>query len=246
VFLVLPAASPIWASGLIPFGRYIQFPWRLLGHASLVFSLAAGIAAARLPLRRRGDWTGWLTAAAAVATIWGGAHLIMTPDIAMNPGPAGIRSLNTETTYLNEYLPRGAAAPGLRAGLVTDAQSAVVHSASGFGTIQRLKFTAVVPVSIVLALHDYPGWAIAQQEGPARVSLGSTESRLLTLTVMQPGDYDVQLDFLRTPWRWMGLLASMLSLLALWPLLRILARRNGSVASLPKYGAGHACQQDGR
>ncbi len=243
VFLVLPVASPIWASRYLPFGSYIQFPWRLLGHASLAFSLAAGIAAARLPSGYRADSAVWI--AAAIAALWGGAHLAVTPDVAMNPGPAEIRRLNTETTYLNEYLPQGATATGLRPGLIAEAPSMVIHGAGGFGTKQRLKFTAVKPATIVLSLYDYPGWTIVRQEGPAQVALGSTAAKLVTVKVTQPGTYSVQLDFDAGPLRLFGLLVTILSLLMLWPLLHQLAHQESLVAGIGRRRPLAADRQNG-
>jgi uncharacterized membrane protein len=46
--LALPVASPLWALRGLPLVRFIQFPWRLLGLASLAAALSAGLGFARV------------------------------------------------------------------------------------------------------------------------------------------------------------------------------------------------------
>ena len=53
-FLTLPASAPLWNT--LPLARFIQFPWRLVGPASLFLAALAGLGLARLAPRHFGVW----------------------------------------------------------------------------------------------------------------------------------------------------------------------------------------------
>jgi hypothetical protein len=53
-FLTLFASAPLW--NILPLARFIQFPWRLVGPASLFLAALAGLGLARLALRHFGVW----------------------------------------------------------------------------------------------------------------------------------------------------------------------------------------------
>ena len=105
--LTLPLASPLWEANVIPFGAFIQFPWRLIGPASLCAAVALGIGWAHaFPARL-------VARLLAIPVLLVGVSLAV-PHISFEPMKADKVLLSTgrigsgwvRGTVLDEYLPR--------------------------------------------------------------------------------------------------------------------------------------------
>lgn len=229
VLLTLPVAEPIWAARLIPFGDYLQFPWRLLGPASLGAATACGLGyAASVPDR---SWLGLLALPLVL-----GALVLARPHTALVPiegervllSAQRIKGTWVRGTSLDEYLPRG----------VTDASRRVAHrlakgnaairvaKSASEGTEHGLAIDATSAGDLELKLHAFPGWQVQTLSGPAQVALETSKDGLVQLRVPQPGQYRVLIHFGSTRLRDLAGALSLLGLAGVWPLVWRLARRS--------------------
>jgi hypothetical protein len=241
--LVLPIAAPIWKSGLIPFGNYIQFPWRLLGPAALCASIACGLAWA-LVLPSHARLTRFVSTPLA-ALVVGGALALAAPHIDLEPmavekvmvSTKRIQSRWVRGTSMDEYLPRAVTrkstafassilprVPGVKAELI--------HSA---GTRHALTLNLTAPASLELNLHAFPGWRVHTRQGPAQVVLDTSTQGLLQLRFPQSGRYVLDVAFGATPVRRLSAYLSLFGLVAAYPLALFALRGRARVLAVQRF-----------
>jgi uncharacterized membrane protein len=228
VLACLPIATFVWRSGLLPFGAMIQFPWRLLGFASLGAALTAGLAWALLIHRH------FRFALAGAAAFSGGLLLSALPALkapAMSKDavflqPDAIRARVLGATDNDEYLPRAVQRPPkkARASLISSAHGADVEVVDSTGSEHRLSIRARAESSLVLALHHYPGWSVDTERGPAPAALAATPSGYVSLHLPKPGQYELRVRFGSTPLRSVCALISLLALFLVYPALTLCVR----------------------
>jgi hypothetical protein len=234
--LTLPIAAPLWASRLIPFGSYIQFPWRLLGPASLCFALAFGIAWAHaFPSR--------LVSGLLSLYVVAGAVQLSMPRSSVSPmavdrvllSPERIRDTMVRGTILDEYLPRvvGHVDYLAKRQLAVGSDALQVRIEESAGTAHVLSIHALAAHDLELKLHSFPGWRVRTLSGEP-VSLGETARGLLSLRVPAPGHYRVLVEFASTPLRSTFLALSLAALLCVFPLALLLARQKAADVELPR------------
>jgi hypothetical protein len=226
IALTLPVASGLWGQRELAVIRYIQFPWRLLGLASLAAAVSAGMAFGRAVPSGRW-WSGVGPALAAALVVLLGWPLARPSPLAAHTiirDPESIRSRMLSTTGVDEYLPRSVPAPPAvpQAALVREAQRVQVrdHSAAGEHVLEAE--AAAAGAVIALALHDFPGWRLETQAGPAPAALAA-RAGLLEARLPVAGSYRLRLAFAATPLVRVAQAISLLALLLL-PALRRLAR----------------------
>jgi hypothetical protein len=212
---------------LIPFGKYIQFPWRLLGPAGLCAAVTVGLLWANVVAPR-------FLAKLLAVPVAAFACMVAKPQTELqrvNPvdlmlSGARIREARISGTALDEYLPRVVAAvPGAAASRVAQStESVTVDVEKSSGTTHVLKLSARRPTSLELNLHAFPGWRATTDGSGRRVTLSTTARGLVGLEVPEAGDYRVSVTFGTTPSRGIGFLLCLLGLLMTWPTARFLAR----------------------
>lgn len=212
-------AAPLWR--ILPFGTEIQFPWRLLGLVGLLSSLglAEGWAALVHPNSRRNHWVAlllllgplWLTDQLQVRT---SGPLLLTPE--------AIRAENVSTCSADEYLPIGVSfsprpyRPGPVWSLSRDIR-VQLESRNGFE--HTLRVQAARPGEIGVGIYYFPGWKLSG----GGILLRGTDG-FVRIALLQPGSYELRLYFANTAFRNAATGLSLLSLLALLPLLRKVAQ----------------------
>ncbi|MGH2521269.1 MAG: 6-pyruvoyl-tetrahydropterin synthase-related protein [Anaerolineales bacterium] len=221
--LTLPLTLPLWER--LPIGGLVQFPWRLVGPASLLLALLAASLSPRL-----GHW------GLVIGTFllflyslpWTFAPVFHTPTA---PTVRDIHSYEAETgqlgtTSTGEFLPRDvqelpapdslrthyAAKPvidrlaGLPAGVALISQSATLTSATATVDAQS-------PAHLTFNIFFFPGWRATVDGQPAPIE-ASTPQGLITVPV-ESGQHTVAIHFGLTPLRTMaiGLSGTALSVL---------------------------------
>lgn len=224
--LSLPVAVPLWKSSLIPFGKYIQFPWRLLGPSALCAATAFGVAWANLfPPRFVSELIA--LPAVAFALHWAEPQTELQgvdPESVMLSGRR-IREASVSGTGLDEYLPRVVARVPTSApkGIARSNESVRVDIERSRGTTHALRLSARRAAELELNLHAFPGWR-AKTEGPTKpVELATSPSGLVLLKIPEAGDYLVSVSFGSTPARALGFLLFLLGLGGVCPTARWLA-----------------------
>lgn len=227
--LTLPVASPLWAAHVIPFGAYIQFPWRLLGPVCLCAAVAVGLSWAHaFPSRR--------VAALASLPLLCMAAVLVVPSTRLSPMAPEHVLLSSERisrlwhrgTVLDEYLPSSVVEPAmLPAAHVAESTPAVkVRIDESAGTRHDMTLNAQQATDLELALHAFPGWQVETREGAESVRLGTSRRGLVSLHVPAAGRYVVAVRFGSTPARRTALVLFLLGLLSVWPLTWFAARRS--------------------
>jgi hypothetical protein len=227
--LTLPVASGLWGHPALPLLRFIQFPWRLLGPASLAAAVAAGLAFDRVITPGRTWWSAVAPALSVALVAWLGwpcarPHLQPATNIARDP--ESIRSALVSTTGVDEYLPRAVAGvpAGVAGPLVRGLRDARLEEGQSAGDQHLLSIETSAPGAVVaLALHDFPGWRLATRSGPAPALLAATGG-LLEARMGPAGRYELSLVFGPTPLVLGAELMSLLALVLTGPALLRLAR----------------------
>jgi hypothetical protein len=221
-------ASGLWARPELVVVRYIQFPWRLLGLASLAAAVAGGLAFERVV--SRGRWQRAVAPALGVVLLvlvgWPSAQAKPLAAATIARDPESIRGAVVSTTGVDEYLPRSvAAAPGApRAELVRQVERAALISDRSDGEEHSLQAEATGPAAVLgLALHDFPGWRLHTVAGPALAALAARDG-LLEVRLPAAGRYQLRLAFEATPLVRAAQLISLLALLLILPGAWALAR----------------------
>jgi hypothetical protein len=129
-------------------------------------------------------------------------------------------------TAMDEYLPRAVAEVTRKVTpTVARSQGELRVDATSDGTDHVLVATAQSPGSLDLELHAFPGWRVETLQGPAPVTLDTTEGGLVRLHFHERGDYRVHVMLGATPARSLAWALSLLGLLSAWPCVSLVARR---------------------
>jgi hypothetical protein len=203
LLVVGPYGNALWATKRLPLAAFIQFPWRLLGPAALLASVALGIGAAaateRLSegLRTRLATIGATLLLFFVAWPYVGAKDMPTGNVPVDA--ENIRQWMLSTTTADEFLPNGGSVPArVAVDLVTAAEGVVVEHTSSVGSHHLLALSTEHDGALVgLALHAFPGWTVAADFAPQGVQVGlETDSRgLLQLRLPRAGQYRLRLGY---------------------------------------------------
>ena len=225
VVSTLPIASGFWAPGRVPLSQFIQFPWRLLGPASLTASVALGIGIAAAFERLTEPTRSGIVIALATAVLsivaWPHASAKLASTDGVPISPAAIRGGIYSTTNVDEYLPLAVPeVPSKPAKeLIMSANAAVVEQTQSEASHHYLKLEATrAGASVLLALHAFPGWRVSSH-GPAEATLETGDRGLIRLNFPSPGQYTLKVYYGITPAGMIGTALSTLSLVALGLLL---------------------------
>jgi hypothetical protein len=228
VTLTLTWSEKIWHARVLPFGDFIQFPWRLLGPAALGAAVSFGAAFALLVPRRSGfAWLAAPLAAGALAWAWPEAAVTAMPVDKVALTAERLRNEWVRGTAMDEYLPR-AVTEVTRKVSKTVAQSQGelgVVDATSDGTDHTLVASALSPGALDLELHAYPGWRVETLRGPTPVTLDTNEHGFVRLHFHERGDYHLHVALGATPARQLAWFLSLLGLLSAWPCVSRVARR---------------------
>jgi len=227
VFLDTRASSWIWQ--IVPLMHYIQFPWRLLGPASLLLALLAGSGV--VMVARRIPWAAVRAVWVAVClTAFIGYGLPWLYGVYLPDQPASIvdaQNFERETGWLagtgeGEYVPRWTTElpdPARLIGLY--AQNEViprlqpnpqisVETADWGLTRAALTFTARTDTALVFDWIYFPGWW-ARLDGEKALIVPANPQGLIRVDV-PAGTHELELGFGLTPLRLGALIGSGLSL----------------------------------
>lgn len=230
VWLTLPASEAIWSAKIIPFADYLQFPWRLLGPASLGAAIATGLAFAVI-VPDRSFFS--VCALAVLPMLWlARPQTVLTPIEGEKVMLSAQRIKNTwvRGTSFDEYLPRPVTDTSKRFSSKVARSNATlaVSALSSEGTEHQLSINAKDKGQLPLKLHAFPGWQVETIAGPARVMLETNGEGLVQLAVPKAGEYRVRVHFGATRLRELASVLSWLGVLAIWPAVALLARRRGN------------------
>jgi len=220
VGLCLPQAHWFWEPGRIPLSQFIQFPWRLLGPASLTSSVALGIALAhsRLSDPLKGALAVTASTAFFLFTSW---PFLTQGEISQRGAPRdpdSIRAGIHSATDANEYHPVSAAGfpSEPRQELVQSSEGAEVQFSSSDGSRHSLGLKAERSgAEVMLGVYSFPGWTIKTLSGPAHAVLQSDQSGRLKVRLPVAGEYRVRVKYGASPAGVVGGWLSALSVLAL-------------------------------
>jgi hypothetical protein len=224
--LMLPASTPVWE--LVPGMEYLQFPWRLLGPASLMLAVAAGGAVQALADRR---WRLLGSAAALLALLLLALPLLYPPEWDAEFG--GTRpvdylewergSLALGTTSTGDYVPVTAALEPV------GPEPSLIESYSSPGPVDKLdrsrlpegaaaeviehgplhdQFLVNSPDGVTLRVYTFhfPGWNAYVDDEEVQIEVTDPEG-FISLWV-PPGEHEVAVAFEDTPVRKGGWLLS--------------------------------------
>jgi hypothetical protein len=223
-------AEPIWP--LFPLGPFIQFPWRLLGLAAVCGAVAVGTSWAGLiqSVGARG-WLVVLAAAGALSSAIPEARVVQYIEkSAISPRtPRDISRFVWGANHGEGFLPREhmyvpTAPRGERyAHLLDDSVRIVRAVPSGLG--YALKLEAAKPGSVETQSLWFPGWQVDRVSGPATPTLAPSAKGRVQLDLARPGSYELQVIFGNTAARTAGNLLTWLSVILLYPTMRLISRR---------------------
>jgi hypothetical protein len=231
-FFTLPISRPLWE--IIPQAHIMQFPWRLVGPASLLLALLV----APLPtlLRRWLRLTNqrlWLIGLLVGAiylfalpwTFAAASTLPTSPTVRDLPGYEATRG-QLGTTSTGEFLPRTVQAlppadslqdvydtnPIInRLGPLPDGVTLLGQTASL--TSAAATITANQATTLTFHFFHFPGWQATIDGQPTPIT-PSTPHGLITVS-LPPGQHTVAVHFGSTPIRTTGIILSFLSLIGL-------------------------------
>jgi 6-pyruvoyl-tetrahydropterin synthase related domain len=227
--LTLGFSLPIWEAVSVV-GRFIQFPWRLVGPVSLLVAVLAGGVAAYPKLKRSGLW---MAGAGMVAFFFFSlpwtyhANFVTptynSPDDTIN---YEITSGELGTSSSAEYLPKTVSElpdSNTFAGQFTNdafysrmqALPAGLKSAVSKNSVnsETLTYESPMPIPVTYNLFYFPGWAATLDGQPIKVSAAPTTG-LITLTA-PAGTHALTIDRVLTAPQLGGSLISMVTLLGL-------------------------------
>jgi hypothetical protein len=232
VFLMSTGARDVWP--LIPLGRFVQFPWRMLAFV-VVFGAVAlgGVWAALIP--PHGRWR-WVTM--AILCGWCGLLLpsrnflvfdFYTPDRVTD-----LHMEKTATTINHEYLPIAVEHPPMEPPRVSvlpvdDGVTVVATQHHGIGL--RLQVTATGPSAVDVQRHWFPGWTVRPATSGPKATAACSPAGLIRLELPAAGDYDLVVELGQTTIaRVAAIISGMTALLLLLAMVLLSGRRSRSSA----------------
>ncbi len=229
-FLMFPIMTPVFR--LLPLSAYVQFPWRFLGFVAAFGAGAIGVTWAVLvdgPFLRQARWP---LAVAAVAIIVIGSRSRERVKRYYSPSEvpstfAAVAANVDGTASADEHLPKQAVGPPRvpRLDLIASTGTPVRATAKqSSGTEYTVDLAADDAGAIDMKIFFFPGWTAKTLSGPGQVTLGPSPAGLIRLTAPQAGSYRVALSFGTTPVRSAAAALSLLTLLLLFPALKLAAR----------------------
>jgi hypothetical protein len=228
VLLMTSLTASIWH--VLPFARFTQFPWRLLGFLALSAALLCGaLWRALFPSATRASH---LALAVLLAILAQRAYAeYPTASVVLEQlvptVPSDINSHLISTTVSDEYLPLTAPAPPrhLRHGWVDGSSDGVdVEDARRAGVGMHLMVHVSQPGTLDVQQHWFPGWRVRRHSGPAETTLGTSPNGMIRVSFPEPGRYELFLGFGPSPPRVAGQIMTAISALLL-PILLLLVCR---------------------
>jgi len=229
-FLTLSASAPLWSA--LPLARLIQFPWRLVGPASLFLAALAGVGLTRLASRHFGILGFWLLGFAIFSFFL--FSLSWTYHINFDSLPATVSpadAVNYEittgqlgTTAAGEYLPRWVGqlpAPDtlnfsetelpsrlapLPATVTVDVLRLTLHA-------EELSYNSPQPFTATFNRFYFPGWAATVDHAPASISPSSPNG--LIAVAAPAGQHTLRLELRPTRPQAIGTVISLIALVSL-------------------------------
>jgi hypothetical protein len=230
--LLLEPSRPLWAGEWLPLSRFIQFPWRLLALVAVTGAAAVGtMFAALVPERPR--WLGPPLALAACAWIGlrsTGAQLdsvdhYRSPWFSASQIPS-LDHIKGGTVTKNEHLPAGVRwePPQPRNGLLQTWGRVKVLEAKQPVVKIILQLDAPTAAWVDVQHFWFPGWRVRALDGSPEATLEPAPGGMMRVKLPRAGYYKLALEFGLTPLRLFATLATWLTLLGLYPLLRLISR----------------------
>jgi len=217
----LRVTQPIWEH--LPGAGLIQFPWRLVGPASLLLALLAARAVGEVSSAADGQSSSWLMRAVPALALAGLFFYSLTWTFAASaPAPvsATVRDLagyerdsgQLGTTSAGEFMPASVAAlpdpHGLEGAYALHSVIARVSQPPAGVTVIAQSATVASAQAVVSAasaaqlafdIFDFPGWR-AQVDGQPAAITASQPNGFITVAV-PAGQHTVAVDFGATPLR---------------------------------------------
>lgn len=219
IALMLSWAGPLWS--VLPFGAYIQFPWRLLGFFSLFGALAWGAIWRELvPARAAIAWPLAIVLGAAVVHDGWRNRPPMAPMTEREvPATAQEIAHGIHTTVISdEYLPKTLLVkpdkPLTRFATSTDG-GATIAALWRSGTGYRLEVSGDRGATVDLRAIWFPGWQVATRGGPRSVVVEPSPIGYVRVRLLDHGYYRLYVHFGLTLERGVAAALSLLSLVAL-------------------------------
>lgn len=229
----------IWK--VIPFGGKVQFAWRLLGYVGLFTALGIAIWWAQLVPPR------WYAMVAAIvlclpmpALLSAQRRVVLEPVVPMTD--AQIRATFATSTAMDEYLPRrvGHAPPGpVTRPAWGDDVSVRVAGRQLDGLHHEVEIDTPGPSRVTVPVFGFRGWQVRTLEGPVPAELRvDKDDGLVRVLVPKAGHYKVVVYFGQVWFRVFAAVLSVLALLALYPVLALLAWRLSPAGPATALAAG--------
>ncbi|MGH7925457.1 MAG: hypothetical protein ACREQH_12795 [Candidatus Binatus sp.] len=241
----------VWFWRVSPFGRYLLFPWRLLGFVGLFAAVGIGAMWASLIPKewRKSGWLGAITLSLLVAISSNGynrAAFVGAPSTDQLR-PEAIRHAGMQTTLVaDEYLPRTVTMPP-REPKIADVDTFVrlvpdpamqnpvwVPVTRDLVSAQATKISplryaidvrASQAGSFDLYAFAFPGWKVETLAGPAAARQSTSPLGFIRLSLPVAGHYRLTEYFGSTPLRTVSGLTSLLAFLSVYPFLWYLNRK---------------------
>ena len=233
LWAMTPSARPLWDA----FGpaAMIQFPWRLLGLASLCLAaLAAGAVSGLLPADASAEQATSPAALLALAAVLGSLWFTVPQYTPITPVDESVQSIiRFETAYpdmigymadTEQPFTESPLTAQYRAGLPLEkaafaAGSGSVHTVELRSASVRAEVVADGPATVVFYTYDFPGW-YATLDGQ-RVPHRTHPPYGLIAVDVPAGRHDLAIRFGSTSVRTAGIAVSLASVaLAVWMILR--------------------------
>jgi len=231
VAVMFKLAAPIWH--VLPFGAFIQFPWRMLGFVAVSGAITAGwVWTLGVSAFDRRLLLPLLILCACVLLDGMRARPPIHPvseDKIPATGESIARGIHT-TVVSDEYLPVGATRPVAHRTHYVEPADRALHPGlcvqHGIG--YRLAINADAPGDLGVLVFWFPGWRVITKSGPAKATLSPTPSGVMAVHLPAAGTYDLSIEFGLTALR---LAATILTWLVLILFIVYLGRAHGWRAS---------------
>ena len=233
---MLPYAKWLWDS--LPLVQYVEFPWRLLGPATICLAMVVAAFACAADVWPR--WRNWTFAAAlAIMIVPNLSHLAPAQTRDVDPAlstPHAIASSGIEPTTASEYVPRWVHQ-------VAPHDSHVATVVDGDADIRQLakspvswsaEVTATRLSTLKLAISWFPGWQVLVDDTPVGAQPSAPTGQIRFEVPI--GVHRVQVEWTRTGIVRLGDVISVLS----WTTLAMIwlrPRRYGNTRLLTRQAA---------